>query len=79
MEGSIYGNGHKPDGSQRTREILVDLYPPGLLAIFFGIVAWSWPGLTITVLIWLTGIWLVVDGILAIIATIAHRKLLDHI
>lgn len=51
----------------------------GILAIVFGIVAWIWPGLTLTVMLWLTGIWLMADGILAIISIIAERDKFDRI
>lgn len=51
----------------------------GVLAILFGITAWAWPGLTISILIWLTGIWLVIDGILAIIAAFMNRSNVDRI
>jgi uncharacterized membrane protein HdeD (DUF308 family) len=40
----------------------------GVLAILFGIVAWIWPGLTVTVLVVLFGAYALVDGIFAIIA-----------
>lgn len=51
----------------------------GILAVLFGIVAWAWPGLTLTTLLWLTGIWLVIDGIFAIIAAIVNRKLVERL
>lgn len=51
----------------------------GILAILFGITAWVWPGLTLTTLLWLTGIWLVIDGIFAIIAAIVNRKVVDRL
>lgn len=40
----------------------------GVLAILFGIVAWIWPGLTVTVLVVLFGAYALVDGVFAIVA-----------
>jgi uncharacterized membrane protein HdeD (DUF308 family) len=41
----------------------------GSAAIIFGIAAWVWPGLTVTVIIILFGAYALVDGIAAIIAS----------
>lgn len=46
----------------------------GLIAILFGIVALVWPGITLTVLIYLFGAYVLVDGIFAIIAGVASRE-----
>ena len=43
----------------------------GLAAIVFGIAAWVWPGLTVTVIIILFGAYALVDGVAAIIASAA--------
>lgn len=51
----------------------------GLLAILFGITAWVWPGLTLATLIWLTGLWLIIDGAFAIIATIMNRDKVESV
>lgn len=51
----------------------------GILAILFGIVAWLWPSLTLTTMMWLTGIWLMADGIVAIIAIVMNRNKFDRI
>lgn len=40
----------------------------GLAAIAFGILAWSWPGMTLMVLLVLFGVYAIVDGIFAIAA-----------
>lgn len=45
----------------------------GIIAILFGIVAWLWPGLTLTTMIWLAGLWLIVDGVLTIIGAVINR------
>jgi len=42
----------------------------GVLAILFGVVAWVWPDLTVTVLVILFGAYALVDGVFAIIAAI---------
>lgn len=51
----------------------------GVLAVLFGITAWVWPGLTLATLIWITGIWLVIDGVFAIIAAVMNRNNVDRI
>lgn len=51
----------------------------GILAILFGIVAWIWPGLTLTMLVVFAGAWLMVDGIAELYATIKHRDIIDRI
>jgi len=42
----------------------------GLLAVLFGLVAFFWPGLTITVLVLFFGAYALVDGIFAVVAGI---------
>ncbi len=45
----------------------------GIIAIVFGVLALLWPGLTaLTLVLWL-GIYLLIDGVLAIITGIRHR------
>lgn len=51
----------------------------GIIAILFGITAWAWPSLTLATLIWLSGIWLVIDGIFAIITAIVNRNNVERI
>lgn len=40
----------------------------GVAAILFGLVAWLWPGLTLTVLVLLFGAYALVDGIFSLVA-----------
>jgi len=47
----------------------------GILSILFGIVLFVWPGKTLLVLIYLFGAYILVDGILAIIASFMERKI----
>ena len=46
----------------------------GVAAILFGIAAFLWPSITLTVLVLLFGAYSLVDGIFAVIAGIAARK-----
>jgi uncharacterized membrane protein HdeD (DUF308 family) len=42
----------------------------GLLALAFGLIAWTWPGLTLSVLIILFGAYAFADGIFAIVSAV---------
>jgi uncharacterized membrane protein HdeD (DUF308 family) len=46
----------------------------GILAIIGGIIVLEWPGITVVVLAWVTGIWLIVLGIFEIFAGFRLRK-----
>lgn len=46
----------------------------GLIAVIFGVVALFWPRLTIALLLLLFGIYVAIDGIIAIIASVRLRK-----
>jgi uncharacterized membrane protein HdeD (DUF308 family) len=46
----------------------------GLLAIIFGVLALAWPGITLFVLIVFFGAFVLVDGLLAVVAGFAERK-----
>lgn len=46
----------------------------GLAAIIFGILAFIWPGITLTVLILFYGAYAIVDGLLAVYAAIRSRQ-----
>lgn len=46
----------------------------GVAAILFGIAAFLWPGITLTVLVLLFGAYVLVDGIFAVVAGISVRK-----
>src|SRR5438874_4883383 len=48
----------------------------GMAAILFGILAFAWPGITLTVLVLLWGAYALVDGVLALIS--AFRTDNDH-
>jgi uncharacterized membrane protein HdeD (DUF308 family) len=43
----------------------------GIAAIIFGVLVFAWPGVTLLTLIWFYGAFVLVDGVLAIIAAIA--------
>lgn len=45
----------------------------GIAAILFGIIAFIWPGLTLSVLVLMFGVYAIVDGIFAIIAGFSTR------
>jgi uncharacterized membrane protein HdeD (DUF308 family) len=51
----------------------------GVIAILFGLVAWIWPSLTVTVLAVLFGAWLLADGVLAIVSSFVNRDRLDSV
>lgn len=50
----------------------------GIAAILFGIAAFTWPGLTVVLLILLFGAWVLVDGIFAIVDSIRYRDRIDN-
>jgi len=50
----------------------------GIAAILFGIAAFAWPGLTLSVLVILFGAWVLVDGAFAIADSIRYRDRLDR-
>src|SRR5262245_30785719 len=43
----------------------------GIAAILFGLLAWTWPGVTLVVLVMLWGAYALVDGLLAIASAIS--------
>jgi uncharacterized membrane protein HdeD (DUF308 family) len=45
----------------------------GIAAIIFGIIAFIYPGLTLTVLVILFGAWVLVDGVFRVAGAIGHR------
>ena len=45
----------------------------GVVAIFYGVIALVWPGLTLEILVLLFGAYALVDGVFAIIASFTHR------
>jgi uncharacterized membrane protein HdeD (DUF308 family) len=46
----------------------------GLFAVLFGIAAFVWPGLTLLSLVWLFGIYAVLDGIFSIVSAVTNRQ-----
>ena len=46
----------------------------GIASVLFGVLAFMWPALTLEILIYLVGAYLLIDGFLNIIAAISHRK-----
>src|SRR5579862_8452102 len=46
----------------------------GVLAILFGILAFTWPGATLVVLVWLFGAYALFDGIVAFVAAVRHEE-----
>jgi uncharacterized membrane protein HdeD (DUF308 family) len=47
----------------------------GILAIFFGVAAWIWPGLTIGTLVILFGAFAVTSGVVSLFAAFKARRL----
>jgi uncharacterized membrane protein HdeD (DUF308 family) len=45
----------------------------GLLAFAFGLIALVWPGITLIVLVALFGIYVIIEGVLSIVAAISNR------
>lgn len=50
----------------------------GLLAILFGVLAFLWPGLTLSVLVIFFGAYALVDGVFAIVSAIRYRDRLER-
>ena len=46
----------------------------GLFGVLFGIILFAWPGLSLAAILFLTGLWLLVVGIVLIFEAIALRK-----
>ncbi|MGH7309476.1 MAG: HdeD family acid-resistance protein, partial [Candidatus Rokuibacteriota bacterium] len=46
----------------------------GVFAVLFGVAAFLWPGLTLTVLVLLYGAYALLDGILAVMWSLASRR-----
>lgn len=51
----------------------------GVLALIFGIMAWSWPGLTGATLIWMAGFWLIFDGAFRMAGAVFNKSRMDSI
>lgn len=50
----------------------------GLIAIAFGILAWTQPGISLVTLVWIFGIYTMGDGILGVAGAIAGREEHEH-
>ncbi len=50
----------------------------GVISIIFGILAYTWPGMTLTILIFLFGAYSLIDGIFALIGAIAGKQHSDR-
>ena len=46
----------------------------GLVAVLFGIAAFVWPGLTLLALVWLFGIYALMDGVFTLISAFTNRR-----
>ncbi len=46
----------------------------GLVAILFGVMAFAWPTITLTILVLLFGVYALVDGVFAIVAAVSAPK-----
>jgi len=46
----------------------------GLVSVAFGVIAFLWPGATLTTLVLLIGAWFFVDGVFSVIGAIQHRS-----
>jgi uncharacterized membrane protein HdeD (DUF308 family) len=46
----------------------------GVAAILFGVLAWAWPGITLLALLIIFGAYALVDGVLAFVGSLVHRK-----
>src|SRR5581483_1919357 len=50
----------------------------GVLAIIFGVMAFAWPRLTLTAVIWLWGSYALVDGVLSVAAAVRAAERQQH-
>ena len=50
----------------------------GVLAILFGVMAFAWPGLTLSLLVLLFGAYALVDGVFAVVSAIRYRDRLER-
>ncbi len=50
----------------------------GVTAILFGITAFTWPGLTVAILVVMFGAYVLMDGIFGIVDSIRYRDRLTH-
>lgn len=50
----------------------------GLVAVLFGLLAFVWPGITLTVLVILFGAFVLVDGVFALVSSIRYRARMER-
>src|SRR6267142_3802856 len=50
----------------------------GILAVLFGLAAFLWPGITVFTLVYLFGIFILADGVMAVVTSFQERQSSSH-